>query len=122
MLHILKEGLLVNLKNDIIVTILRLGDKVFDVLRRVTSGTLRSLGSISEPPLGRGQSSNVLCRNLCREGDILNTPWVVRIGEGNCTCGFHLTNLIVERADVCILKVGKTSKEELGEHSGNRLA
>lgn len=121
-LHILEEGLLVDLDGHGIVNLLGVANHLLDVVDRVGSATLGRLGIVGEPASGGGESSDIAGGNLGAEGDVLNTARVVGVGQGDSTDRLHLADLIGDRADVGVLDLGQTAEEKLGEVILNALS
>ena len=114
-LHILEEGLLIDLDGHRIVNLLCVADHLLDVVDRVGSATLGRFGSVGKPALRATQRSDVRLGDLGAEGDVLDTARVVGIGQSDSTNRLHLADLIGDGADVGVLDLGQTAEEKLGE-------
>ena len=114
-LHILEEGLLIDLDGNGIVNLLRVANHLLDVVDRVGIATLGRFGSVGEPASIVSQSPNVGLGDLSAEGDVLDTARVVGVGQSDSTNRLHLADLIGDGADVGILNLGQTAEEKLGE-------
>lgn len=114
-LHILEEGLFVNLDGHRVVNLLGVANHLLDVVDRVGSLTLGGLCGVGEPALRVCKRGDVRLRDLGAEGDVLNTARVVGVRKGDVPDGLHLADLIGDRADVGVLNLGQTAEEQFGE-------
>ena len=123
-LHILEEGGLLHLDGDstTIQFVAEIANAGLDIVDRVGSITLFGLIVVGKPTGSAGESGNVSGRNLCGEGDVLDTARVIGIGKGDSASGFHLADLIGDRPDMSILNLGEAAEEELREVVVDALA
>ena len=114
-LHILEEGVLLNLYSYRVVNFLRVADHLLKVFDRVRSAALGRFCVVGEPTCSGSQGRDVRGGNLSGEGHVLNTARVVGVRQRDGAGGLHLADLVRDGADVSILDLGQASKQKLGE-------